>query len=158
MKPRFYKLTIILIILSFSTFAQNKPYSEFYYRRATLFEKLPIDSTDIIFLGNSITNGCEWNELFPEQHVKNRGISGDRTTGVYDRLHSILTGNPQKVFLLIGINDLQHGASADSVIHGIIRIAEHIKAESPGTELYIQSILPVNDQFGKYPKHTNKGG
>lgn len=148
---------VLLLVMVLGGYAQEKPYSTFYYQRASLFEKLSIDTTDVIFLGNSITNGGEWNELFPGSHVKNRGISGDRTTGVYERLHTILPGNPRKIFLLIGVNDLEHRASADSVIHGIIRIAERIKTESPHTTLYIQSILPVNDQFGKFPKHTNKG-
>lgn len=151
------KLAFILFVFVVSAKAQEKPYSTFYYQRASLFEKLSVDSNDIIFLGNSITNGAEWNELFPNMHVKNRGISGDRTTGVFDRLHTILPGKPRKIFLLIGVNDLEHGASADSVVNGIIRIAERVKQESPHTTLYIQSILPVNDQFGKFPKHTNKG-
>ncbi|WP_167616680.1 GDSL-type esterase/lipase family protein [Maribellus sediminis] len=157
MNLRLYALNLLFVVLAFATVAQEKPFSTFYYQRASLFEKLPVDSTDIIFLGNSITNGAEWNELFPDKHVKNRGISGDRTTGLYDRLNAILPGQPKKIFLLIGINDLQHGASVDSVVHGIIRIAERVKTESPNTTLFIQSILPVNDQFGKFPNHTNKG-
>lgn len=154
---KIYSLAFMLFVLVVSAKAQEKPYSTFYYQRASIFEKLSIDSTDIVFLGNSITNFGEWSEFFNDIHIKNRGISGDRTTGVYDRLHTILPGKPRKIFLMIGVNDLEHGASADSVINGIIRIAERIKQESPYTTLYIQSILPVNDQFGKFPKHTNKG-
>jgi len=30
---------------------------------ATLFEALHTSPKDIIFLGNSITNGCEWAEI-----------------------------------------------------------------------------------------------
>jgi len=157
MNLRIFKLSILFVVLALTTIAQEKPFSTFYYQRASLFEKLPVDSTDIIFLGNSITNGAEWNELFPELHVKNRGISGDRTYGVLDRLHTILPGKPRKIFLLIGVNDLEHGATIDTVVAGIIRIAERVKTQSPTTTLYIQSILPVNDQFGKFPKHTNKG-
>jgi len=153
--------TCILIILAFflviESFAQQDTYSAYYYQRASLYEKLPIDSTDIIFVGNSITDGGEWSELFRDCHVKNRGISGDRTTGIYERLNTILPGKPKKIFLMIGVNDLEHGASPDSVVNGIIRIAKRITEESPGTKLYIQSILPVNNQFGKFPKHTNKG-
>ncbi len=157
MKIKIYKLCILFFFFSFTAFAQEKPFSTFYYQRASLLEKLPVDSTDIIFLGNSITNGGEWNELFPGLHVKNRGISGDRTYGVLERLRTILPGKPQKIFLMIGVNDLEHGASVDSVVAGIIRIVEQIKTESPSTTVYIQSLLPVNDQFGYFPKHTNKG-
>ena len=44
-----------------ATEAQEKyEYNEFYYQRTTLFQQLPIHSTDIVFLGDSQTNGCEW--------------------------------------------------------------------------------------------------
>jgi lysophospholipase L1-like esterase len=137
--------------------AQQDGYSTFYYQRASIFEKLSIDSTDIVFLGNSITNFGEWSEFFNNIHIKNRGISGDRTIGVIDRLNTILVGKPKKIFLMIGVNDLQRGASTDSVVNGIVRIAKRVTEESPYTKLFIQSILPVNDQFGKFPDHTNKG-
>ncbi|SHE50208.1 Lysophospholipase L1 [Mariniphaga anaerophila] len=151
-------LALLMVALGISnSWAQKDNYSTFYYQRASMFEKLSVDSTDIVFIGNSITNFGEWSELLNNSHVKNRGISGDRTTGLYNRLHTILPGNPMKIFLMIGINDLEHGASVDSVVQGIIHIAERIRNESSQTELYVQSILPVNDKLGKFPKHTSKG-
>lgn len=134
--------------------AQKRTYSTFYYQRATLFEELPVTSKDIIFLGNSITNGGEWGELFQNKHVKNRGISGDRTDGVYDRLDPILKGKPAKIFLLIGINDVSAGLSADSILDGIQRITEKIKKDSPKTQLYLQSVLPVSDYYKMFGNHT----
>lgn len=154
---KIYWCAVFAVYCLSSLQAQQNPYSAYYYQRASLYERLPIDSTDIVFLGNSITDGGEWAELFRNCHVKNRGISGDRTTGIYERLNTILPGKPKKIFLMIGVNDLQHGASADSVINGILRIANRIAKDSPKTMLYIQSILPVNNQFGKFPMHTNKG-
>ena len=62
----------------------------FMSRERLCFEELPVTSKDIIFLGNSITNGCEWAELFQNKNVKNRGISGDICMGVYDRFGSDL--------------------------------------------------------------------
>lgn len=110
---------------------QERKYSTFYYQRATLFEELPVTSKDIIFLGNSITNGGEWSELLNNKHVKNRGISGDICMGVYDRLDAILKGKPAKIFLLIGINDVSRGTSADTIVHRIGMITQKIKQESP---------------------------
>ena len=72
---------ILLLLVSMAGNAQERKYSTFYYQRATLFEELPVTSKDIIFLGNSITNGAEWSELFSNKHVKNRGISGDICMG-----------------------------------------------------------------------------
>lgn len=152
------KLLIVYLLLSQMAvaYAQESKYSTFYCQRATLFEVLPVTSDDIIFLGNSITNGAEWCELFSDPHVKNRGISGDTAEGVYDRLAPILSGKPKKIFLMIGINDVARGRTTDEIAGGIRAIAERIVAESPSTQLYLQSILPVNDCFGKFEGHTSR--
>ena len=141
---------LLLLILCVAGYAQQPSYSKFYYQRASLFEELPIQSQDVVFLGNSITNGSEWHELFNAPNFKNRGISGDLAQGVYDRLQPIIKGKPQKVFLLIGINDLQRGTPPDSVIYWVQKIIQQLKQQSPDTKLYIQSILPVNTNFRSF--------
>ena len=149
-------LLLLGLFLALPQFAQERKYSTFYEQRATLFEELPVTSRDIIFLGNSITNGCEWGELFQNTYVKNRGISGDICMGVYDRLDPIIKGKPAKIFLLIGINDVARGTSADTIVARIEMIVKKIKAESPKTELYLQSVLPVNDCYGMFGGHTSR--
>lgn len=149
-------LLLIGILFALPQFAQQRKYSTFYEQRATLFEELPVTSKDIIFLGNSITNGCEWSELFQNKHVKNRGISGDICMGVYDRLDPIVKGKPAKIFLLIGINNVSRGASADTIVSEIGMIIRKIKKESPKTKLYLQSVLPVNDCYGMFEGHTSR--
>lgn len=64
-------LLIIGLIYSLFTFGQTeRKYSTYYYQRASLFEQLPISSDDILFIGNSITDGGEWSELFQNPHIK----------------------------------------------------------------------------------------
>lgn len=156
------KRILLFTLLSFLSAAysvgQDKKYSTFYYQRATLFEALPIGSEDIVFLGNSITNGCEWSELFADSRIKNRGISGDVTMGVYDRLTPILQGKPAKIFLLIGINDVANRLPVDSIVGNIRRIVGKIREKSPSTRLYLQSLLPVTDQYHLFEGHTSRGG
>ena len=149
-------LLMMLLLASMAGNAQERKYSTFYYQRATLFEELPVTSKDIIFLGNSITNGGEWSELLNNKHVKNRGISGDICMGVYDRLDAILKGKPAKIFLLIGINDVSRGTSADTIVHRIGMITQKIKQESPKTKLYLQSVLPVTDHYKMFGGHTSR--
>ena len=157
MKMRKYLLIICLLIAaSAPSVAQTGKYSTFYYQRTSLFERLPVTEDDIVFLGNSITNGAEWCELFNNPHVKNRGISGDTTDGVYDRLNQIVAGHPKKVFLMIGINDVARGRTTAQIAGGIRAIAERIAAESPSTRLYLQSVLPVNDCYGMFGNHTSR--
>lgn len=136
--------------------AQEQKHSTFYYQRATLFEVLPTSKSDIIFLGNSITNGGEWAELLRNPHAKNRGISGDTTQGVLDRLSTITKGKPSKIFLLIGTNDLSCGKSVDEVAKNVEKIVERVKRESPKTKLYVQSVFPVNPKFNKFLGHMNR--
>lgn len=117
---------------------------------------LPTSKSDIIFLGNSITNGGEWAELLGNPHAKNRGISGDTTQGVLDRLSTITKGKPSKIFLLIGTNDFARGKSVDEVAKNVEKIVERVKRESPKTKLYVQSVFPVNPKFNKFLGHMNR--
>lgn len=153
------KLVCMMLCLwvGIGAFAQKEgKYSTYYYQRASLFEVLPVDSDDILFVGNSITDGGEWCELFQNPNVKNRGISGDTTQGVYDRLDALLKGTPAQIFLLIGINNVPRGESADSIAAGIRRIVQCIRQESPATEVLVQSVLPVTPQYGKFDGHTSR--
>jgi lysophospholipase L1-like esterase len=154
----FMKILISIFLLSFFLIAhgQKPRFSTYYEQRKSLFEVLPDTKGEIIFLGNSITDGGEWTELFRNKNVKNRGISGDRTEGVLFRLNEVTRSKPAKVFLLIGINDLAHGTLKDSVFQNICTIAQNIRKYSPKTKVFIQSILPVNPVYGLFQTHTNK--
>lgn len=144
---------ICLVISSHVAMSQERKYSTFYEQRSTLFNLLPTTENDIIFLGNSITNGSEWSELFNDIRIKNRGISGDTSEGVYDRLDPIVSGNPAKIFLMIGINDVSRGTATSTILSNIDKIIEKVQSESPNTKLYLQSILPVNPDFGMFGGH-----
>lgn len=149
-------LVSFFLMIALLSSAQTNTYSAYYYQRVSLFEELPITSDDIVFLGNSITDGGEWHELLADPLVKNRGISGDITSGLLDRLDPILEGAPAKLFLLIGINDLSRGVPVDSIILRIGLIICKIKEGSPTTKIYLQSILPVNDCYNKFTGHTSR--
>lgn len=148
-----YMLTLILGLSTLYGYTQTHKYSTFYEQRASLFEELPICTEDIVFVGNSITNGGEWHELFENRHVKNRGISGDTSEGVYDRLDAVLKGQPRKLFLLIGINDIAKGFSVKTIAATIDKIVLKIQNQSSRTSIYLQSVLPVNPDFGLFTGH-----
>jgi len=154
---------IFFSLLAITAFAQSsRPafpdslFPTYYHQRWTLFKSLPQTPGDILFVGNSITDGGEWPEQFRDLRVKNRGISGDISAGVLHRISEITSRHPAKVFLMIGTNDLARGISPDSLLRNLFFIADAIKTESPATHLFIQSILPVNDYYGKFSGHTSK--
>lgn len=140
-------LFLLMAVATLSCMAQKKPVNPdvYYARRATLFDLLPVYSSDIIMLGNSLTDGAEWNELFDNCHVKNRGIVGDIIPGFFERLEPILKGQPRKIFIMGGVNDISHGVSADSIVSAITQVVTTIQARCPKTEIYVQSMLPFNN-------------
>jgi lysophospholipase L1-like esterase len=137
--------------------SEKPDYSPYYFHRVDHFEKLPDTENEIFFLGNSISDGCEWSEIFGDLRYKNRGISGDSSDGILYRLHQITRCQPKQVFLMIGINDLARGRSVEYIINNHLKIYDRIEKESPLTEIIVQSLLPVNNRYGLFTTHTNKG-
>jgi lysophospholipase L1-like esterase len=116
----------------------------------------PDTQNDIIFLGNSITAGVEWQELLGNPNIRNRGISGDITFGVLARLDEITAGQPAKVFILIGINDIAKNIPDSVISANHRRIVRYIKSHAPRTKIYLHTLLPVNKEFAKHQTHYNK--
>lgn len=147
----------IFVIEAQAQASEDKPdFGTYYYQRKTLFEQLPNAEDEIILLGDSITDGNEWSELFGNNRLKNRGISGDVTEGVLYRLDEVTESDPAKVFIMIGVNDLARDRSSEQVLANYEKIVERIQQDSPETEIYIQSILPVNDSYSQFTSHYDK--
>ena len=134
--------------------ASIQRYHDHYYKRIVDFKtEEPINSKSIVMLGNSITEGGgDWAQKMSNKHLVNRGISGDNVSGVFDRLDEITKGNPKKIFLKIGINDVSHHQTSDFIVSRIAEIVEKIKSDSPHTQVYIQSLLPINESIGIYTR------
>jgi lysophospholipase L1-like esterase len=114
-----------------------------YDLRTSLFEVLPDDTAEIVFIGNSITERCELSELFNNPRIKNRGIGSDMTTGVLARLPEITRSHPDMIFIEIGINDLSKGFTTPNIINNYTAILNRIQGDTPDTKVFIQSVLPV---------------
>lgn len=104
----------------------------------------------IVFLGDSITFLEDWNVLFGVSDIANAGISGNTTDDVLGRLDSVISSKPQKLFLMIGINDFLKGKDVSAVLANYAKIVQEIRLQSPHTTLYIQSVLPVNNDVLQY--------
>ena len=124
----------------------DSSYNNGYYRdRLAFFNKLPNSKNEIVFLGNSITEVGDWQEIYPGQTIVNRGISGDNSFGVFARLDEVLESKPAKIFLMIGVNDIKRGTPNEYIAANYRRIVEKVKAVSPRTKVYLQSVLPVTE-------------
>lgn len=115
-----------------------------------------IGSNSIVFLGNSLTFGGNWGGLFGIDNAVNRGIVGNTAADIDARLDEILKAKPAKIFFMCGVNDVSHDLSADYVSHAVISIVDRILQESPSTKVYLQSLLPINNSFGRYKRVIGK--
>ncbi|MBD5296350.1 MAG: hypothetical protein HDS25_08590 [Bacteroides sp.] len=140
-------LSVIAAVSPADVYAQD----EYWRQRVSLFDKLPVGNGDIVFLGNSITDGGEFQELFGMENVLNRGIRSDRINGVRKRLDQVTSGHPKKIFLLIGINDVADTRQTSASIAAMYEtLVKEIREKTPETELYIQSVMPINNDFKRY--------
>jgi len=140
---------------------EDHGFGPYYEQRKSLFKILPQDSTDILFIGHSLIDGCEWSELLENNHIKNRGINGEIIKGVLTRTDEITQTAPKKIFLQIGTNDMAHGLKAHEMLQNYEHIVIFIRQKCPETELYLLSMLPVFkhdiDQVNTIPEDFNAG-
>lgn len=152
-----YGILLAASIVFTTVSAQRVTYrfTQHYNERVDLFERLDdIDSTKIVMLGNSLTENAtafgDWTTLLRTKNIVNRGISGDDALGITCRLVQILPKKPKAIFLMCGTNDLSHHLTAEQVFEKVKGVIDTIIASAPYTQLYVQSLLPINEGFGRW--------
>lgn len=88
------------------------------------------NNIDVAMLGDSITNRGDWKTLFENLVVLNFGIDGDTTSGVLNRVNSVIELEPKVVVLIIGINDLCISVPIEDVFNRYIQIVEKLKSKN----------------------------
>ncbi len=144
-------LLATLILLVVTRLATERLIRQHHGQKRDFFRHYPITEKDIVFLGDSLTDGSRWDELFPGYPVKNRGINADLTTGLLSRLDEVLEGKPSAIFILIGTNDLPwyEYRTNQNILATYEEILEKIRAGSPQTKVFIQSIFPRDRMYAK---------
>jgi lysophospholipase L1-like esterase len=129
-----------------------------YTERVLLFHTYPPMNGGVAFVGDSITEGGDWNGAYPDLTVRNYGIGGDTTTGLERRLKQVVAARPDKLFLLIGTNDLgnDHTPPAQILINYAI-VLNRIAAELPDTRVYVQAVLPRQAEYADAVREINAG-
>ena len=157
MKRKLFVGVLILSLLLNAIFISRKLYYYFFYEPkpalnsntgAGLFKEIykysPDIDNEIIFLGNSITAAFQIAEFLPGYNIRNRGISGNTTNDILNRIDDIAGIKPVKVFIMMGINDIVENVPVKNLLDNYSQIIEKIKNQSPETKIFIQSILPVS--------------
>ncbi len=149
-------VTIVItvgLVLGLPSDDEENPFVAYYDSKCSSYavQNSNLSKEQIVFIGDSITDLCPLDDYYADLPLAcyNRGIGGDTTDGVLNRLQvSIFDLKPQKVVLMIGTNDVDGGKSEDYIINNYIKIVEQIKNELPTVELYCMSIIPQNEVFG----------
>ncbi len=146
------KYLITLFLFYTTIISANNTY---YQHKISQFELLSTQTNKtIVMIGDSIIDRGIWNELTNRNDIINRGISGDTTKGVLNRLGSLNTGLKQ-AFIMIGVNDLFRGRSVQYIFDNykkIITVLNNKKIVSIiQSTLYVGKDIPV-----KYNKKIKK--
>ena len=145
-------LSMCVALSTISVYAQTTIWDStyrppIYAGKVGQFKYFPKSNQDIIFLGNSIMTYTDWNELLGLKTAKNRGIPGDITFGVLERLDDVIEGKPAKIFILIGINDITRNIPDSVIVNNYKKMITRVKDGSPLTRIYFHTLFPVNDTY-----------
>lgn len=119
---------------------------EHYKERRKIISQnaLSIKKGKIVFFGDSITEICDLEKYYKEYDCFNAGISGDSSSGLFDRIYdNVIVCKPSLVVLLCGINDLgNEKRSVEETLCNYKKIVEELHKN--GIKALIQSVYPVS--------------
>ena len=95
----------------------DKPTNSALYAQGhqDLFEFFKANA-DVIMLGDSLTDENEWHEFFPDIKILNRGIRGQSSQQVLDRIQPVLRTQAKYTFLMVGVNDILRNYTTENLI------------------------------------------
>lgn len=140
-------LNIAFVIYGTLKYIRNQGYNpdniSYDGNRHKMYKVLPIDKDDNVFIGDSHIYRYNLQEFFNTPNIKNRGIDGDTSPGLYYRLDDVLKYNPKTIFIKIGVNDIKTGMPADSSSKYLIKIINKIRSNPSVENFYFISMLPA---------------
>jgi lysophospholipase L1-like esterase len=103
-----------------------------------------------ILLGDSLTLWFPANMLPGRRTWLNQAISGEKSTGLRDRLYLLDQTSPEAVFIMVGINDLIWGGSEADLAYNVRKIVNYLHQTHPQTRVVVQSILPHGGEMATW--------
>ncbi len=98
----------------------------------------------VVFFGDSITRGIDFEDQFENIRIVNMGQDGDTLQDLIMRSPMIADADPDQVFLMGGINGMTDDNSA-MMLENYRNLLEAVTHEVPDAEIYVQSVLPIAD-------------
>jgi lysophospholipase L1-like esterase len=132
-------------------------------RHESFVERAKKGDVDVLFVGDSITQGWEgngkevWAEQFKAWKPMNLGIGGDRTQHV---LWRITTGkelegiDPKVVVLMIGTNNTGSD-TPEQIAEGVEAIVKEFRKQKPKAKIALLAVFPRSGKGAKDLKDPN---
>ena len=132
-------------------------------RHQKMNERVKQGNVDLIFIGDSITQGWEgpgkevWQKFYGDRNAVNLGISGDRTQHVLWRLDN---GNidgisPKLAVIMIGPNNSGDNSPRE-IADGITAIVEKLRKKLPQTKILLLGVFPRGAEPGDARRKVNE--
>ena len=146
-KISFIALTVIIVLLASFIVID---YSLYEHRKKgsfnNIFDIKIKEDDNFVFLGDSITELYPLKEYYENLPVVNSGVGGNTTDDILNDMENrVYQYNPSKVFLLIGINDMNRGKDNEYIFNNITKIVDNIQRKRPKAKIYVESIYPINE-------------
>jgi len=154
---KFWIATFVVVVFFFGCSAPGSHYDienisppdymleggkEHFQMRLAQIEAQPILNGGVLLAGDSITEGWLGTDIDFGVPMSNHGIGWDTVTGLKSRLPQMLQHSPDKVFILIGTNDIGYNRQAEVMAGELSEIVEVFKREKPSVKIFIQSVMP----------------
>ncbi len=120
---------------------------EYYQTKLTTYEeenaRYADYEVDVAFLGDSLTDGYDLAKYYPQYLTANRGIGGETTFGLEERLKvSVYDLKPKVAVLLIGGNNLT------TMFDNYENILSGLQTNLPQTKVVLVSLTAMGQSWG----------
>ena len=121
---------------------------EYYEAKIALYEqeneRYSDYEVDVAFIGDSLTDGYDLEKYYPQYITANRGIGGDTTFGLEERLAvSVYDLKPKVVVMLIGGNNL------DTMFENYEDILVGLGENLPNTKIVLVSLTAMGKDWAR---------
>lgn len=103
----------------------------------------PDDPVDALFLGDSITKGNNFDEIFTELYIVDFGFGGATIEDLIGRVPEVGEIHPAKIFVLAGGNSL-YSDNVEECVETFRDLLEALLDACPYAEIYVESMLPLD--------------
>ncbi len=124
--------------------ALRQAFRDYYDQKVTQYEQEnpSMAGVDVAFIGDSLTDGYDLAAYYPEFSVANRGIGGDTTFGVEERMKvSLYDLSPRVVVMMIGSNNIYN------MFENYELLLRGLKENLPNTQVVLLSIPPTAGSY-----------